>query len=52
MGIVVRSTGYKVLHRPVEPAGVIGMWPEAGAEDGCAAIEPEEVFCGLPSFAV
>jgi hypothetical protein len=26
MGSIVRSTGYVVLHRPVEPAGIIGMW--------------------------
>jgi hypothetical protein len=26
MGSIVRSTGYKVLHRPVEPAGVLGTW--------------------------
>jgi hypothetical protein len=25
MGSIVGSTGYKVLHRPVEPAGIIGM---------------------------
>jgi hypothetical protein len=27
MGSIVRSTGYKVLHRPVELAGLIGMGP-------------------------
>jgi hypothetical protein len=27
MGSIVRSTGYRVLHRPVELAGIIGMWP-------------------------
>ncbi len=26
MGSIVRSTGYMMLHRPVEPAGIIGMW--------------------------
>jgi hypothetical protein len=26
-GSIVRSTGYKVLHRPVELAGILGMWP-------------------------
>jgi hypothetical protein len=25
-GSIVRSTGYKVLHRPVELAPLIGMW--------------------------
>jgi hypothetical protein len=29
MGSIVRSTGYRVLHRPVEPAGIIGMWESA-----------------------
>ena len=27
MGSIVRSTGYMVLQRPVEPAGIIGRWP-------------------------
>jgi hypothetical protein len=26
MGSIVRSTGYKVLHRPVELASLIGIW--------------------------
>jgi hypothetical protein len=30
MGSIVGSIGYMVLHRPVEPAGVIGMWPGGG----------------------
>jgi hypothetical protein len=25
-GSIVRSTGYKVLHRPVEAAALIGNW--------------------------
>jgi hypothetical protein len=29
MGSVVRSNGYRVLHRPVELAGIIGNWPLA-----------------------
>ena len=28
MGSIVRSTGYKALHRPVELASVIGNWPK------------------------
>jgi hypothetical protein len=28
MGNIVRSTGYMFLHRPVEPAGIIGMWAD------------------------
>src|ERR1700674_3321602 len=37
MGSTVRSTGYMVLHRPVEPAGIIGKWlfsagPHCGVE--------------------
>ena len=27
MGSIVRSTGYRVLHRPVELARLLGMWP-------------------------
>jgi hypothetical protein len=26
IGSIVRSTGYRVLHRPVEPAPVFGIW--------------------------
>jgi hypothetical protein len=26
MGSIVRSTGYMVLHRPVEPAVIVGNW--------------------------
>src|ERR1039458_7317988 len=27
MGCIVRSSGYMVLHRPVELAGLLGNWP-------------------------
>jgi hypothetical protein len=40
MGSIVRSMGYKVLHRPVELAGLIGMW------EGLAYIRPG--LCQIP----
>ena len=40
MGSIVRSTGYVVLHRPVELARLIGMWPFALGRDGTPHDDP------------
>ena len=45
MGSIVRSTGYKVLHRPVELAGVIGIWPANTAQGCCAVGSLAYTFC-------
>jgi hypothetical protein len=58
MGSIVRSTGYKVLHRPVEPAGVLGMWPkrheakkQVSEEEGLSGIG-EETYSHRQTFSV
>ena len=33
MGSIVRSTGYRVLHRAVEPAGILGNWEFGASHD-------------------
>jgi len=50
MGSIVKPNGYQVLHRPVEPTGIIGPLPETRIRCRARALNSAgSLICGMRS---